>query len=287
MQSWYRDKVLEQPPGEMPLPGGGSRLVTNWLPREAVERDPSLNFLRDPRIERSARARLGQRGWGGIVQRDRLYRNMLSSQPLCFNLFVPLSDNPDLMCQLLNELLGVDAAHVSSVHIEWAPRIDGWKGGSAFDCFIEYSRSSGGNGFLGIECKYAENLKDQKPTSFDRNPQYREVTERPKSWFALGSSEPLNSRATCQLWYNACLAMAYEEASSPTYGQTAIVMTRCRQDEGAAAAVEALRAHCKRPEENIRELCYEDVVEFCLRSGMGTWSRNFERRYLSFAQVKA
>jgi hypothetical protein len=54
--------------------------------------------------------------------------------------------------------------------------LKGWKGGSAFECFIEFLLPNSKKGFLGIEYKYAENLKEQRRTAFERNSRYREVS---------------------------------------------------------------------------------------------------------------
>lgn len=84
LQSWYREYVLALEPG---LDRSEGREVHSRLPHEAVQDEPTLNFLLNSDIEAAARQRLGTKGWGGIINPDRLYRDLLSSQPLCFNLF--------------------------------------------------------------------------------------------------------------------------------------------------------------------------------------------------------
>lgn len=54
------------------------------------------------------------------MEEFRCTRNLLSSQPMAFNLFGPLHDDPDLAGLLLDPLLpgGVKKARVD---VEWAP----------------------------------------------------------------------------------------------------------------------------------------------------------------------
>ena len=151
-QSWYRHQQLKVPYGT-----GTSRSSNdyygNMLRKEAAEH--GRNFL-TPRIFEVAEERLSQKrneklrkhhdkqldGWldekladgGGAVQRDRFLRNMLSSQPMCFNLFGELALDLDLATKLVNALWGtqiaalwnLERAHagvrVTGVCFEWAPQ---------------------------------------------------------------------------------------------------------------------------------------------------------------------
>ncbi len=194
LQSWYREHVLALPAGMHRRSGTDERKVCSRLTDEAVAADPSLNFLVDSEIEALAVERLANaHHWGGIVNRDRLYRDLLSSQPLAFNLFgffkVEVPDNPEsaegvALLQVLREVFGVDADAVTEIRLEYAPpRSPLSKSGSAFDCFIEYLRGTR-KGFVGIEVKYSEDLRAQRPTL--NNPEYRDLTEQPGSGFKAG-----------------------------------------------------------------------------------------------------
>ena len=41
---------------------------------------------------------------GGGIRRDRIARNLLSSQPMCFNLFGPMAERGDLGASMLEAL---------------------------------------------------------------------------------------------------------------------------------------------------------------------------------------
>src|SRR5262245_40490330 len=81
LQSWYREHILKVEPGLGPgdAPNGA------WLLKGDVEKRPELNFLDDSAIWNVAKTRLGEAT--GAFEPDRLCRSLLSSQPLCVNLF--------------------------------------------------------------------------------------------------------------------------------------------------------------------------------------------------------
>lgn len=273
-QSWYREFVLGLPPGR--YKGSGGRQVDNWLPHDAVEEEPSLNFLLDDEIERRVSERLVEPGWRGMVDPVRLRRNLLSSQPLCFNLFGFLSAEPDALVAVLRAVVGIEIIHIRDVRLEWAPQLPGRKSGSAFDCFIDYDGPHGRRGFVGVECKYSENLLAQKPTL---NPEYRTETEAAGSQFAAGAADKLNKSLTCQLWYNTCLALALKKHDG--YDVATVVMLSCRQDALANDAVEALKEQLPGHESLVQWCAYEDIVDAAQRfPQLDAWASHFRTRYL-------
>ncbi len=156
LQSWYRQTVLGLNAG---LDSGG-RPIGSLLPSEAVESDPSLNFLRDERLARIALDRLAENR--GTFVGDRLKRNLLSSQPLCVNLFGMLKLHPDAAAVVLAAVTGLPIERVDLIEIERAPdRATAiLNDRTAFDAYVEYRSSAGGRGFLGIETKYTEPFSD-------------------------------------------------------------------------------------------------------------------------------
>jgi hypothetical protein len=107
LQSWYRETVLHTEPGRHPH---GQQPVGSMLPEDrALE---GLNFL-DQKIasytERRAEEVIRD---GGTLDRDRLRRNLLSSMPLCFNLFGKLQAHRPAAARVLGTLLGLDIAAI-------------------------------------------------------------------------------------------------------------------------------------------------------------------------------
>ena len=61
----------------------------------------------------------------GAVEEFRLMRNMLSSQPMCFNLFGKLALNHDMATDMVRTLWGAHVKRVTDVRFEWAPQPTG------------------------------------------------------------------------------------------------------------------------------------------------------------------
>src|SRR5205085_12394917 len=128
------------------------RPIGSLLAREAVEATPGLNFF--PEAVAYVDARIPQvRSTRGTLETDRFRRNMLSSQPLCFNLFGFVRSS-DAFADLLGALLGISVASVEAAECEWAPEPSPLRDRTAFDAFVVFTTHEGERRFLGIETKY-------------------------------------------------------------------------------------------------------------------------------------
>ena len=99
------------------------------------------------------------------IEKDRLFNNLLSSQPMAFNLFCPLRqmlvDSPELATKVIKAVLPDYPIHkVTKVELEFIPKnyleLTGDK--SAMDAIIGFEDEQGKGGFIAIETKYSENL---------------------------------------------------------------------------------------------------------------------------------
>jgi hypothetical protein len=162
------------------------------------------NFI-TPTVREVVRAELDTaRSTGKLFGEPRIYDNLLSSQPLCFNLFGELSVDLKLATRVLAKLEPqIDC--VTKIRFEHSPgRGDPRYTGdhSAFDVFVEYNGSVGKRGFLGIEVKYHEALTD-KPT--EHKSRYDELAAICDWW----TSDPENARRNRplqQMWRDHLLA---------------------------------------------------------------------------------
>jgi len=94
----------------------------------------------------------------GIMETDRLYNNLLSSQPLAFNFFGFFRAFPDIALAFL-QTLRPDIIGVDDIVFEYAPQSSG--DSSAFD-FGFVVRTATQKGFLGFECKYTDTFSYQR-----------------------------------------------------------------------------------------------------------------------------
>ncbi|MCY3801644.1 MAG: hypothetical protein OXG46_08685 [Chloroflexi bacterium] len=277
LQSWYRETVLDVPPGK-----DRSRITrANMLPCEAVAKQPGLNFLSDA-ITDYALTRAGEvKAEGGTLERDRLLRNMLSSMPLCFNLFGALREWPDAAAKALSRTLDLDVAKVFNIVVEWAPEPElHLHDRTAFDAIVRYVTRDGRPAFLGIETKYTEPFSQRRYCS-DR---YVELTEDPEAGFRKDAWRRLQAPATNQLWRNALLAHSLRRTSE--YDRGHVVVISCKGDSAAEKAIAGLKADLFEPASLLRSTTYEALIDVlvCIPES-ACWAKEFRRRYLDLSSV--
>ena len=165
------------------------------------------NFLA-PELFELAQARIAEKT--GTVDEFRLLHNMLSSQPMCFNLFGYLELNLDL-ATLAFAALDSDVERVTEVRMEYAPEpaADYLNDRTAFDAFVAYERKGGGKGFFGIETKLTEKFSQKE---YD-TPAYRRWLEVPEAPWHLETADDLTCMGHNQLWRNHLLAFSLQHVS--------------------------------------------------------------------------
>ena len=271
-QSWCRGHILEVPWGT----GPGPKATSPWgsmLTRE--DGAAGRNFL-TPEIFALATDRADNKT--GTVDEYRLLHNMLSSQPMCFNLFGYLGLYPSLATRTFRAL-APDVAEVTEVRIEYAPEPakDYLADRTAFDAFVEYRRQSGGLGFFGIETKLSEPFSQKE---YD-TAVYRRWTERPSSpWHPEGYPN-LQRKAHNQLWRNHLLVYALQEQSD--YERGTIVVTGHPLDTGLEKTIAGYRELLVDPEE-LRVWSVDRIMEAAeaaIETGAhNEWLVAFRTRYL-------
>ena len=137
----------------------------------AAAANEGRNFL-TPRIAEIARLETAFQEPGALIDRTRLYGNLLSSMPMCFNVFAPLREDLDLAARILRALIpDIDLAVVRHVWFEHSPnRQDESLTGdrTAFDVAFVYERSDGKRGLIGVETKFSESGTEPAPPELNR-----------------------------------------------------------------------------------------------------------------------
>jgi hypothetical protein len=276
LQSWYRETVLGVEPGWHP----SGRLLGSLLPKPR-ELD-GLNFL-DAQIAGYAKRRAWQvQQDGGTLEVGRLRRNMLSSMPLCFNLFGKLHAERSAAAKALSAVLGLDIADIDEVLVEHAPPAAKQLLGdrTAFDAFLTYTTATGAKGFVGVETKYTEPFSRVRyPASrYQHNPAYR------LAGFHRDAADRLARPVTNQLWRNALLAAATRETGGYQLGHAVVIAGQ--DDHTAQRAVAAVSAELDQPDALLRWVSLERLIEHCqLQPSLAGWAAEFRRRYLDLAPV--
>ena len=274
LQSWYREEVLGVPPGR----DRRGRVIASMLPEDALVEHPGLNFI-TPEASTYASERAGEvLKTGGTLDEDRLRRNMLSSMPMCFNIFGSLRNHQELGV-LLSEAFELDVSSIDGVECEWAPdRTAHLNDRTAFDAFVSYRDPSGRKCFLAIETKYTEPFSQKEYDS----ELYRQVTAG-SGYFREGASEYLIGRATNQMWRMTMLAASMLHRGDFDGGAVAVLSLA--DDRHARTAVEGVRAQVV-DESFVTFVSLEDVVEVARHhDSLRKWSNDFATRYLDLTPV--
>jgi hypothetical protein len=277
LQSWYRETQLGVEPGQHDR---HPQLVGSMLPKERAL--DGLNFLH-PQIASYVEQRIREvRKANGTLDEDRLRRNMLSSMPLCFNLFGAFRAKRPAAARVLSAVLRLDIDTIDQVMVEHAPPASKAVLGdrTAFDAFLAYTTSTGSKGFLGVETKYTEPFspKAHRPAYYEANPAYHWAGFRP------GAGHRLGRRATNQLWRNTLLAAATRRSDRYASGHALVIAGR--DDTAAWKAVAAVRTELENPNAMLRSVSLERLVEQCqLQRSLADWATRFRRRYLDLSPI--
>lgn len=170
---WRAKRGLEQ--GEHP-PGNanGSVLTT-------ADGSADANFL-SPAIAAAVHKRLSreQREHRQQLDEVRLRTHLLSSMPMCFNLFGELHQDRERLTRA-GQIWGINQPG-HGVRFEWSPcRGDPqYTGdGTAFDVALFFGEPNGPQDVIGIETKYHEHaVSEAPPNETSRLPRYREIVEK-------------------------------------------------------------------------------------------------------------
>jgi hypothetical protein len=151
---------------------------------------------------------------GAIISEPRIWNNLLSSQPLCFNLFGEMHYDLNLATEFFKSLFPTRIDKVTSVKFEYSAGRGNknYTGDhSALDVFIEYTKDSK-KGFIGIEVKYSESLSEETKETAERNfnrheSEYLRLTS--DDIFIPGSVKYLKQVPISQIWRDHLLAIAH------------------------------------------------------------------------------
>jgi hypothetical protein len=214
-QSRYRHEVLKVPCGIGPRASSTTR-YGNML--DAPDARRGANFL-SPEIFEVVQQRLAQSA--DRVEPFRLLHNMLSSQPMCFNLFAPLVRDHRLASRLVSAMRR-EAVDVVDVRIEHAPApaAEYLADGTSFDAFIEYTGPAG-RGFIGIETKLTEPFSQKR---IDR-PEYRRWM-RPGGPWRAPAAQAVADIAHNQLWRDHLLAIALRDHPRSPFAEGQLWLVR-------------------------------------------------------------
>lgn len=257
--------------------------------------DPNANFMTDG-IRSLVNHELAPENKGDrLIEETRLRTNLLSSQPLCFNLFGELKLNSDKALYFFNILYDNYFKSIDRIEFEYNParrdpRLTGDR--SAFDVFVEYTSVAGNKGFIGIEVKYSETLNEGADSVNDilnkqfcneprtRRDRYRELSI---GLFAETSYGELEQLPAFQIWRDHLLAVSMCKAFSEKYDEGIFLFLAPYSNKKCRDGVELYKDLLLKPEGVNSHFCHawlEEYIETLDKVFDENWTKEMKVRYL-------
>jgi len=219
---------------------------------------------------------------GRVIEEGRLRTNLLSSQPLAFNLFGELAADKKLATRALRLVWPDLVRKVEEIEFEWSPGRgeDEFLGNhSAFDVVVGVTTPKGDAHTIGIEVKYHENLR----TSATVRDRAMEVAQRA----GFGDvDEALLRSPLVQVFLDhllACSLTQHDGRPDATFVfLSPVINANCQK------AVTDYRGHLPAGSvaaASFRSVTIEEVVGALSACTDAPWVTAFHRRYLDYQRV--
>ena len=259
--------------GERPL---GSRLPMPWA------RETLANYLTET-IRQVVRSEVLDRrkSLGKLYGQPRIFNDLLSSQPLCFNLFGELQQDLSLATSVFRSLSFGRVREVTGIEFEYSPgrgdpRYTGDR--SAFDVYATTRTPEDGRGFVAIEMKYHENLRG---VAAPHQPRYDEVAGT-MGCFEGDHLRRLRSQPLQQIWRDHLLAGIHQHVDGFDDGFFAFLYPR--DNPHCADAVRAY-GECLSDADSFAPWTLEQVGAAIEQHTQAEWISLFADRYLNFDKL--
>lgn len=280
LQALWRER-RKLPEGHYTNAAGTRRRLGSRLAADAAR--SGANFL-TPEIFGQARLDLAYREPAALIDAERLWSNMLSSMPLCFNLLAPLKLDKKLARRVFNQLVPGGVKDVSHIQFEHSPGRGDTTflgDGSAFDGFATARAPDGAKTFVALEIKYSESMTE--PVARLR-PRYDELS-RSSGLFAEPDDTALRKNPLQGLWRGHMLAQSMLDAG--LYDRGAFVLVAPRQNRDVQRAA---RAYAKRLTNADGKVAFlnvelEDAIDAIRAGGAPDLAAALRERYVDFTLV--
>ncbi|MDA3871984.1 MAG: hypothetical protein PF551_06505 [Candidatus Marinimicrobia bacterium] len=231
----------------------------------------SVNFMRNEKLKEDAKQELKEiKRRNRLTDETRLCNNLLSSQPLAFNIFLPLKwDNYQIATEVFKELLPqLNIEKITDIKLEYVPGDEDNKrlietDKSCFDTFVEYITSTGQKSCVGIEVKYTEPFSTTNFNNalLNKKQRYLDAIDKYKNQFYSKYTEKYLSIKFNQLFRN---HLIIEEVKSKTkYSDCIQVVLFSEGDTKCIVAVDEFTKLIKL-ETSFRKITIEELVKSIL-----------------------
>lgn len=224
-----------------------------------------------------------RRASGQNIQKDRLWANLLSSQPLAFNLFANFENNLGAASRVLRRLWPTRIGTITKMLFEHSPgRLSSTftSDKTAFDIYFEQTTPSGGRGFVGIEVKYAENMNDAPA---EHRTRYDEVTEA-MACFRREKLGELRRRPIEQIWRDHMLMGSMLLDARSHWDDALYLFLYPKDNDQCADAVEQY-VSCLSDRCGFEAVTMEAIVDAIEHEANGRWIHDIRDRYLGWHKI--
>jgi hypothetical protein len=250
-QGWWRTFVLDEDEGNNPVQNGAR--VCNTILNGSD--DPHRKNFLSRKIVRAVLQTIEERkkAGSGILEENRLYNNLLSSQPLCFNFFGELKENKVLALNVLRQFWP-ELTEVKHVMFEYAPEENYTNDNSAFD--VAFIVMEGAQcGIVGLECKYTDTFSS---TPY-RKTEYKNVFKKCRDVVFTAEYDEFVAPKYNQLFRNQLIAEALVQNGKYQFAYTGLF---CHQDDKSALKTgEEFQSMLRSGNQKFNTITYQDFIE--------------------------
>jgi len=214
-----------------------------------------------------------------LYSEPRIFNNLLSSQPLCFNQFAELSHDLDLASAVVAELTERRFRKVLKIDFEYSPgrrdpRYTGDR--SAMDVFLKCKTRTGKLGFIGIEVKYHEDMREPADGNTERHEEhlerYKEIAAE-MGCFKPDGTEALMAAPLEQIWRDHLLT-GITRLRADHHEDALFVMLYPKDNEAVGDAIKNYR-NCLTNDNSFAAWTLEDVTRCIKTKTASDWIEQF------------
>lgn len=235
------------------------------------------------------------------IQLSSIYANMLRSEHIPFNIFVPMRENYESAKKVFDELIGTGKIkRIIDIKIEYAPEKQfALNDGTSFDTFILYQHTDDNIGGIGIEIKYTEidyplkhGSKEEQDTKLGKNEAYANFTQHSGYYLESISDIPLPNNPLIQnkfrqIWRNHILGASMlnnEKIEYPLHHFHSVTIFPNQNDHFRKVIPEYEQLLSEYGKKSFRGITYEDFFsildKYFITKESKDWINYLRKRYL-------
>jgi PD-(D/E)XK nuclease superfamily len=282
LQSKYRANILKEPYGFGPNKNSknkyGNMLVNGDKTGSNFISNSAFSFAKQKALDKQINKDL-------TIEEYRLFNNMLSSMPMCFNLFsnlreLLLTDEKEvslIIKSMFKELKWVEKVTYIDVEFIPVPISNYTDDKTAFDAMILVEDNKGKKGLISIETKYTDLLGSNTSAKASLKD---EIIENNKIFDPKLITE-LKNTGYKQIHRNYLLTYIF--AKKNRFKHFANIVISPKDDSLSIKEIEQLKLHLLQKEDTILKIPLEKIIERginCENKSISTVMSKFKIRYL-------